>query len=142
LLTFTLPTQRASQRVEVWRKLQRVGSVALGNSGYLLPNDGANQERFEWLATMIRKYGGEASVLKVESIDNMTRPQLVARFIEARAKDYQELNRELQKHSSLSAAKRGAGRMHRLRARFHEIAEIDFFGSPLRKCGRKFRSPF
>jgi len=133
LLTFTLPTKRASQRVEVWRKLQRYGSVALGNSGYLLPNTGANRERFEWLAIAIRKYGGEASVLKVESIDNMTTPQLVARFMEARASDYQELIRELQKHSSASAAKRGAGRMHRLRARFHEIAEIDFFGSPLRK---------
>ena len=67
LLTFTLPSRRASQRVEVWRKLRRYGSVGLGNSGYLLPNSGANQERFEWQATAIRKYGGEASVLKVES---------------------------------------------------------------------------
>jgi hypothetical protein len=133
LLTFTLPSRRASQRVEVWRKLRRYGSVALGNSGYLLPNGGANQERFEWLATAIRKYGGEASVLKVESIDNMTTPQLVARFVEARTKDYQELIRELQKHPSVSAAKRGAGRTHRLRERFHEIVEIDFFASPLRK---------
>jgi hypothetical protein len=133
LLTFTLPSRRASQRVEVWRKLRRYGSVALGNSGYLLPNSGANQERFEWLATAIRKYGGEASVLKVESIDKMTAPQLVAQFVEARAKDYQELIQELQKHSSISATKRGAGRIHRLRARFHEIVEIDFFASPLRK---------
>ncbi len=58
LLTFTLPTKRASQRVEVWRKLQRYGTVPLGNSGYLLPSNAVNEERFQWLATAIRKYGG------------------------------------------------------------------------------------
>lgn len=133
LLTFTLPAKRASQRVEVWRKLQRYGAVPLGNSGYLLPNTPANQERFEWLATAIRKYAGEASVVKVQSIDNLTAPQLMARFAEARAQEYQELIRELQKLTSIPREGRAASRMTRLRARFHEIAKIDFFNSPLRK---------
>lgn len=133
LLTFTLPTKRASQRVEVWRKLQRYGSVALGNSGYLLPNNPTNQERFEWLATAIRKYAGEASVVKVQSIDNLSSPQLVGRFAELRAREYQELIRELQKLYSVSPEKRqGGGRLSRLRSRFREIVEIDFFDSPLR----------
>src|SRR6266850_936065 len=70
LLTFTLPTKRASQRVEIWRKLQRYGTVPLGNSGYLLPNNPSNEERFQWLATAIRKYGGDASVVHVDSIDS------------------------------------------------------------------------
>src|SRR6516225_9390239 len=91
LLTFTLPRKRASQRVEVWRKLQRFGTVPLGNSGYLLPNSPSNEERFEWLATEIRKYEGDASVVHVESIDNISTPQLIGRFGEARAKEYQEL---------------------------------------------------
>jgi hypothetical protein len=133
LLTFTLPAKRASQRVEVWRKLQRYGAVPLGNSGYLLPNNATNQERFEWLATAIRKYAGDASVVKVKSIDNLSTPQLVGRFAEARAREYQELIRELQEHSSVPRQKRAGGRLSRLRARFQEIAEIDFFNSPLQK---------
>jgi hypothetical protein len=133
LLTFILPKKRASQRVEVWRKLQRYGAVPLGNSGYLLPNNAKNQERFEWLATAIRKYGGEASVVKVQSIDNLSTPQLIGRFTDARARDYQELIRELQKFSSVPLQRRGPGRMNRLRTRFHEIAEIDFFHNPLQK---------
>jgi hypothetical protein len=133
LLTFTLPTKRASQRVEVWRKLQRYGAVPLGNSGYLLPNNPTNQERFEWLATAIRKYAGEASVLAVQSIDNLSSTQLIARFAEARAREYQELIRDLQKLSSIPAQKRASGRMSRLRGRFREIVEIDFFNSPLQK---------
>ena len=131
LLTFTLPTKRASQRVEVWRKLQRYGTVPLGNSGYLLPKDGSNEERFQWLASAIRKYGGDASVVRVESIDNMTPPQLIGRFAEARAKEYQELIRELQTFSSKREEGKGAGRLSRLRNRFQEIVEVDFFDSPL-----------
>jgi len=133
LLAFTLPTKRASQRVEIWRKLQRFGTVPLGNSGYLLPNSTGNEERFQWLATTIRKYGGDGSVVHVESIDNLSRPQLIGRFAEARAREYQELIHELQTFSSTRVQGKGAGRLSRLRNRFQEIVEVDFFDSPLQK---------
>jgi len=133
LLTFTLPTKRASQRVEVWRKLQRYGTVPLGNSGYLLPSNAVNEERFQWLATAIRKYGGDASIVHVQGIDNISTPQLIGRFAEARAREYQELIRELEKFSSLPVENRVVGRLSRLRSRFLEIVEVDFFDSPLQK---------
>src|ERR1700730_4778072 len=101
LLTFTLPTKRASQRVEVWRKLQRYGTVPLGNSGYLLPSNPVNEERFQWLATAIRKYGGDASIVHVRSIDNVSTTQLIRRFAEARAREYKELIGQLDQFSAL-----------------------------------------
>ncbi len=133
LLTFTLPTKRASQRVEVWRKLQRYGTVPLGNSGYLLPSNPMNEERFQWLATSIRKYGGDASIVHVQGIDNMSSPQLIARFAESRAREYRELIRQLQEFSDTPRPKRSVGRLSRLRSRFQEIVEVDFFDSPLQK---------
>ena len=133
LLTFTLPGKRASKRVEVWRKLQRYGTVPLGNSGYLLPNSPSNEERFEWLATEIRKYDGDASVVHVESIDNLSTPQLVSRFTEARAQEYQELIPEIEKFLAMELKEPGAGRLPRLRSRFQEIVDVDFFASPLQK---------
>src|SRR5260370_13345424 len=114
LLTFTLPTKRASQRVEIWRKLQRYGTVPLGNSGYLLPNNSSNEERFQWLATAIRKYGGDASVVHVDSIDNLSKPHLIARFAEARPREYQELIRELHAFSSTRLGAQGARRLRRV----------------------------
>src|SRR5260370_12848310 len=80
LLVFSLPTRRASQRVEIWRKLQRLGSVSLGNSGYFLPNDSSNRERFEWLATAIRGYRGDASVVEVQSIYSLSMSQTLHPF--------------------------------------------------------------
>jgi len=132
LLTFTLPAKRASQRVEIWRKLQRYGAVALGNSGYLLPNNSATRERFEWLATAIRKYSGEASVVMVQAIDNLSVPQLKARFAETRAREYEELIAELQELAAIPRHKQ-ASRLGRIRGRFREIVEVDFFNSPLQK---------
>jgi hypothetical protein len=132
-LTFTLSTKQASQRVEIWRKLQRYGSIPLGNSGYLLPNNPVNEERFQWLATAIRKYKGDASIVHVQSIDNISTPQLVARFAEVRAREYQELIGQLQEFSCLPIQKQAVGRLSRLRSRFQEIVEVDFFASPLQK---------
>ena len=133
LLTFTLPARRASQRVEIWRKLQRYGAVALGNSGYLLPNNSVTRERFEWLAAAIRKYTGEASVVMVQSIDNLSVPQLKTRFAEARAREYEEVMAELQKLAAIPRHKQSSIRLGRIRGRFREIVEVDFFHSPLQK---------
>lgn len=132
LLMFSLPASRASQRVGVWRQLQRHGAIGLRNSGYLLPNNPANRERFEWIANWIRHGRGEALVIEVQSIDNLSTAQLVGRFAEARARDYQALIRELRKLLSTPSPRNSANGLSRLRSRFLKIAAIDFFRSPLR----------
>ena len=76
LLVFSLARKGASLRVTVWRKLQRHGALPLGNSGYFLPNNEENRERFEWLATAVRTEGGDASVLEVQAIDNCSFEQM------------------------------------------------------------------
>ncbi|HKQ88854.1 MAG TPA: chromate resistance protein ChrB domain-containing protein [Candidatus Acidoferrales bacterium] len=137
LLAFTLPAKAASQRVEVWRKLQRYGAIPLGNSGYLLPQNPVNLERLEWLAAAVRKHSGEASVVMVQAIDNLSTAQLRARFDEARKREYQELIRAL-KQVSQRRPERRSHPLRRLRARFLEIVEVDFFHSPFQKRVEEF----
>ena len=132
LLVFSLPAKSASQRVEIWRKLKRYGMLPLRSSGYVLPNSAMNQERMEWLASAIRSYRGQASVVQVQGFDDLPAERLEQLFIEARSQDYQKLLHELKKFLSLSLARRPAGRLNRIRRKFLEIVEIDFFGSPLR----------
>src|SRR5207253_11177992 len=102
LLAFSLPRKGARFRVAVWRKLQRYGSLPLGNSGYLLPNSAGNREKFEWLATAIRGAQGEASVLEVQSIDNYSSSQLTKGFSAARSRDYSDLLKALRSAASAS----------------------------------------
>jgi hypothetical protein len=129
-LVFSLARKSGSLRVAIWRKLQRNGSLPLGNSGYLIPNSPENRERFEWLATTIRSHQGEASIVEVQSIDNCSRPELIRRFTDARTRDYQKLLKDLQR---VSRSKSSMATTTRLRRRFQEIITIDFFGSPARK---------
>jgi len=130
LLIFSLPSKRTSERVKIWRKLQKYGTVALRNSGYVLPNTSVNQERFEWLATAIRGFKGESSVLQVQAIDDLPSEVLKEQFREVRKSDYTELIREVQR---LKPSAQGfSAQVTRLKRRFEEIADIDFFESPLR----------
>jgi hypothetical protein len=131
LLVFTLPTSKASERVQMWRKLQRFGSIPFRNAGSLLPNTPENQERFEWLAAAIRASKGEASILQVQEVDDVSSGALQDQFRKARAADYTELIKDLQKLKS--SAKGPSPQVLRLRRRFEEIVAIDFFASPSRR---------
>jgi hypothetical protein len=132
LLVFSLPAKSASQRVEIWRKLQRYGMFPLRSSGYVLPHSAINQERMEWLATAIRKYKGQASVVQVQGFDDLPAEQLKRLFLEARSLDYQKLLHETKKLLALPPSRRPGGRLNRIRRRFLELQDIDFFGNPLR----------
>lgn len=132
LLVFSMPTRSASQRVEVWRKLQRYGMLPLRSSGYVLPHSAVNQERMEWLATAIRTYKGQASVVQVQAFDDLPDQRLKNLFIESRSPGYQKLLHEAKKLLALSPARRPSSALNRIRRRFLELQDIDFFGNPLR----------
>jgi hypothetical protein len=129
---FTLPTARASERVGVWRKLQRYGAIPLPASGHVLPHNSVNQERFEWLATSIRNSRGQAAVAQVSAFDDLQNEQLEQMFNDARARDYQALEKELKKLGKPARRNMTETGMTRLRRKLQQIVEIDFFGSPAR----------
>ena len=130
LLIFSLPSKKGSERVGIWRKLQKFGTFPLRNSGYVLPDGPNNRERLEWLASTIRGFKGEASVLQVRAIDDLPDDVLKGKFRESRKPDYVALIREIQ---SLKPAQSGfSSQLARLKRRLDEIVEIDFFESPLR----------
>lgn len=130
LLIFSLPAKRGTERVGIWRKLQKYGSLSLRNSGYLLPNNPTNQERLEWLAASIRASKGEASVLQIRLIDDLPNEALRERFREERKADYTALIREVQAFKR--SVPTSSAHLTRLKRRLNEIIEIDFFESPLR----------
>src|SRR5262245_3189430 len=96
LFLFSLPTRKASLRVEVWRRLNRIGAMALPSAGYLLPNEAACRESFEWLAALIRSRGGTATVVNASRFDLLADADLREWFAKARAKDYAALLRDLE----------------------------------------------
>ena len=144
-LLFNLPAKHASDRVKVWRRLKKFGAIQLKTSTYVLPDEPAHYERFQWLAKEIIDNGGEAALVRVKDIEGMPNAAVVAMFNDARARDYDEIAEPLTLLIKDTKGRKASpeiftGRLQRLRHRFQEIYEIDFFQSSRgQQVGRLFR---
>ena len=133
LLLFSLPTNRNTERVAVWRRLKKMGAVQIKTSTYLLPDEPAQHEQFQWLAKQIRDYGGDSTLVRAQEIEGLTREKVVSLFNTARDKEYADLRKALQNFISRrrkSDAEFAAAELERLTKQFRELRQIDFFESP------------
>src|SRR5437764_7381536 len=132
LLLFSLPTNRNTERVAVWRRLKKLGAVQITTSTYLLPDQPVQHEQFQWLAQQIRDYGGDSTLVRAQEIEGLTKEKVVAMFNDVRAKDYGELRKTLQRFMARRRkmdAETAAGEIERLTRQFREIRKVDFFDS-------------
>ena len=133
LLLYSLPTRQKTERVAVWRRFKKIGAIQIKTSTYLLPDEPAQYEQFQWLAQQIRDYGGESTLVRAQEIEGLTKEKVIAMFNDVRAKDYGEFKKSLQ---SFIARRRkvdaevAAAELERLTRQFRGIREVDFFDSP------------
>ena len=137
LLVHQLPPRPAYLRVKVWRRLQGLGAIALKNSVYVLPASDQTREDFGWLLREIERDGGEGVVCDAHLVDGMSDQRVRALFDAARDAEYAEILEDLRKLGGV--AKRGAkrtkaappieGELAKLRRRFAEVGERDFFSA-------------
>src|SRR5213082_2108612 len=132
LLLFSLPTNRNTERVAVWRRLKKMGAVQIKTSTYLLPDEPAQYEQFQWLAKQIRDYGGDSTLVRAQEIEGLTKDNVTSLFNAARDKEYSQLRRSLQ--SFIPRRKKldtelAAVELERLIRQFRELRQVDFFDS-------------
>jgi hypothetical protein len=142
LLLHQLPPKPDYLRVKIWRRLQRIGAVAIKNSVYVLPRTDQTAEHFQWIVREIEGSGGEASVCEAAFVTGLSDGQIEALFRAAREADYAAASEEAQELLRRAPAARAAdasGRaeleaaLARLHRRLGEIGAIDFFGAPARQ---------
>src|SRR6267143_3066468 len=133
LLLYSLPTRQKTERVAVWRRFKKIGAIQIKTSTYLLPDQPAQYEQFQWLAQQIRDYGGDSTLVRAHEIEGLTKEKVVSLFNTARDKEYVELRKTLQGFISRgrkSNAEFAAAELERLTKQFRELRQIDFFDSP------------
>src|SRR3989338_4002139 len=91
VLVVRLPAQPSSQRVRAWRRLKTLGAVALKNSVWVLPHSAESYEQLQWLDQEIQRDGGEATLLKVDRIENLAEDAVIRLFNDARDRDWHRL---------------------------------------------------
>src|SRR5438874_8591002 len=132
LLLYSLPTNRNTERVAVWRRLKKMGAVQIKTSTYLLPDEPEQYEQFQWLANQIRDDGGDSTLIRAQEIEGLTREKVVSLFNAAREKEYAELRKALQSFITRrrkSTAEAAATELERLTKQFRDVRQIDFFDS-------------
>jgi len=104
--------------------------MSFRNAGYLLPNTPENRERLVWVSKTVRSSGGDASVIEVSSVDDLSEIAIQELFRQARDADYEVLQKDLEKLKPRSGTSNP--QVLRLRKRFDEIVAMDFFVSKRR----------
>lgn len=134
VLIANLPQKPSSLRVKVWRKLRAMGAVALKKSVYILPFSPGAFEQFQWLSQDVQKEGGEATLFKVDQLENIKPAEIVRRFQEARNLDYRQIAdayRRIARGLARSPRRRSVSRrddeLTRLAREVERVREIDFF---------------
>jgi len=145
LLIHQIPPKPGYLRVKVWRRLQRLGAVALKNSVYVLPKSDQAHEDFQWVLREITEGGGDGSICEAHFVDGVSDGQIEALFHAARDADYAQIAEEARgvlEKLPVSVADeeplRAEAEPARLRRRLAEVSNIDFFGAPGREAAEGF----
>jgi hypothetical protein len=133
LLLARLPATHKAERVAIWRKLKKSGAIQIQTSTYILPDEPARYESFQWLTQEIRSAGGDATLVRAREIEGLPNEKLIELFNVARAKEYRALNELLRAFSHRRKARTSptsANKLERVRKQFREIRQTDFFNCP------------
>jgi hypothetical protein len=129
LLLLQLPTRPASARIKTWRRLQQLGSVAIKNSVYVLPNTAQAREDFEWLTSEIRGAKGQASIMTADALTAEEDDEIRTAFLTQRAREYDALRGSAESMlRTLKARPAGAARLaadRALRSGREALARLD-----------------
>jgi hypothetical protein len=133
LLIHQLPKQPEYLRVKVWRRLQRLGAVAVKNAVYALPRSEERNEDLQWVMREIVAGGGEAVLVEASFVQGMRDDQVETLFNQARDADYEELVEQIRALAKPRGKHKLDAELQRLQRRLDEIAAIDFFHASSRE---------
>src|SRR5712671_1522961 len=144
LLIHQLPPKPTNLRVRIWRKLQKLGAVAIKNSVYVLPANEKTHEDFQWLKQEIESAGGEATVFQAASVEGATDEEIMAAFREARDEEFAAIAAELDglsgavsqqtrgQHLSIGRLATHESELDKLHSQLESIIANDFFNADRR----------
>src|SRR5437870_6956562 len=141
LLIHQLPPKPTNLRVRIWRKLQKLGAVAIKNSVYVLPANEKTHEDFQWLKQEIESAGGDATVVQAASVEGATDAEIIASFRKARDEEFASIAAELDglagainqqtrgKHLSIGRLATHESELDKLHSQLETIITNDFFNA-------------
>jgi hypothetical protein len=100
----------------------------------LLPDTPERYEDFQWLAQEVQRDGGDATLIRVQQMENLSPGDVLRLFHEPRDREYRQLSvryrRVLQRLDRKSLSPRIHDELARLSKDHQRVRDIDFFDAP------------
>lgn len=149
LLIHQLPARPTNLRVRIWRKLQKLGAIAVKNSVYILPNNEKTREDFQWLKQEIESAGGEATVFRADSVEGASNNEIIEAFRRSSDEAFAIVTANLDgltgtvreqgrgKHLSAGRLETHVAELEKLHAELERLSANDFFAANGRRAALK-----
>jgi len=147
LFFYSVPSKPVSNRMKIWRKLSKAGTVQLKGAVYILPMNEEHYEFFQWLVSEVSSMGGEAAFTRVEAIDSIKDEEIKALFNERQEGEYQAIGKSLddletkvnsmRKGSKTQAGQTFSEQIAKVEKNYDDALKTDFFSS---KTGAALRA--
>jgi hypothetical protein len=128
LLAYRLPREPSTPRIQVWRKLRRLGALQLVDGLVALPATQTNREQFDWLADEVIEAEGEAWTWTAIPGTKAQQAALAQRLSVEVADDYRALLDEVEAAANTDSPIDGR-LLGRFRRELRRIEARDHFGS-------------
>jgi hypothetical protein len=91
MLNYQLPREPSAPRVQIWRKLKKIGALLIQDTFWVLPLTSRNTEYFRWLAAEVMQQHGTANLWSSTSLLPPQDTDLETMFLAQIEPAYQEL---------------------------------------------------
>jgi hypothetical protein len=137
IFAYSLPSSPSTKRVQVWRRLRRLGATALHDSMYVVPATARTREQLQWLLAEVEEIGGEASLWEAEPLPPSRGESLRGRFVDRMAAPYARiaasagaLRGQLESGGAVEDVMAGQRAYAALSHEYLAVRSIDYFNSP------------
>jgi hypothetical protein len=97
LLIYTVPAKPTRKRAYIWREVKKIGAVYLRDGVCALPERPEILKAVEAIASRVREFEGEATVVTGARFDPARSRTVIAAFKSARSDEYAEVTREAER---------------------------------------------
>lgn len=143
LLAYKVPSDPATKRVALWRKIKALGAIYMQNGVCMLPMSDEIVRRLKILENDVAEMGGESVLLETAALDPAQEEKVVARFRADRDEHYREFlgecakfEKEIAKEISIekftyAELEEEDGELRKLQDWLEKIGKLDFYGASL-----------
>jgi hypothetical protein len=129
LLVYKIPSRPSRLRLQVWRKLQRLGALYLQDAVCALPDQAELEENFHYLAQSIQEMGGQCFIFRADTLSSKSQEQMLAGFEQQADERLDEISQRLAQVDLADDPERAEESLKNERIAFLRANRLNYFGS-------------